>query len=78
MAGQSATAGHVKIGNDVTVGARGGVAVDIPPGQTASGAPHMRHRDWLRSTLIFRKLPEMNQTIKDLKNKIIELESKIK
>ena len=78
MAGQSATAGHVKIGNDVTVGARGGVAVDVPPGQTVSGAPHMPHRDWLRSTLIFRKLPEMNQTIKELKKKITELESKIK
>jgi UDP-3-O-[3-hydroxymyristoyl] glucosamine N-acyltransferase len=78
MAGQSATAGHVKIGNDVTVGARGGVAVDVPPGHTVSGAPHMPHRDWLRSTLIFRKLPEMNQTIKELKKKITELESKIK
>ncbi len=78
MAGQSATAGHVKIGNDVTVGARGGIAVDVPPGQTVSGAPHMPHRDWLRSTLIFRKLPEMNQTIKELKKKINELESKIK
>ena len=78
MAGQSATAGHVKIGNDVTVGARGGIAVDVPPGQTVSGAPHMPHRDWLRSTLIFRKLPEMNQTIKELKKKITELESKIK
>lgn len=78
MAGQSATAGHVKIGNNVTVGGRGGIAVDVPPGQTVSGAPHMPHRDWLRSTLIFRKLPEMNQTIKELKNKITELESKIK
>ena len=78
MAGQSATAGHVKIGNDVIVGARGGIAVDVPPGQTVSGAPHMPHRDWLRSTLIFRKLPEMNQTIKELKKKITELESKIK
>jgi len=78
MAGQSASAGHVKIGDDVTVGARGAVAVDIPPGQTVSGAPSMPHRDWLRSTLIFRKLPEMNQTIKDLKKKISELESKIK
>ncbi len=76
MAGQSASAGHVKIGDDVTVGARGGIAVDIPPGQTVSGAPSMPHRDWLRSTLIFRKLPEMNQTIKDLKKKISELESK--
>jgi UDP-3-O-[3-hydroxymyristoyl] glucosamine N-acyltransferase len=78
MAGQSATAGHVKIGNDVTVGARGGIAVDVPPGQIVSGAPHMPHRDWLRSTLIFRKLPEMNQTIRELKNKIDDLESKIK
>jgi UDP-3-O-[3-hydroxymyristoyl] glucosamine N-acyltransferase len=78
MAGQSATTGHVKIGDDVIVGARGGVAADIPPGQIVSGAPTMPHRDWLRSTLIFKKLPEMNQTIKDLKKKISELESKIK
>lgn len=77
MAGQSATTGHVKIEDDVIVGARGGITSDIPAKQIVSGAPHMPHRIWLKSSLIFQKLPELNKTVKTLQKKIDDLESKI-
>jgi len=77
MAGQSATTGHVKIENDAIVGARGAVTSDIPAKQIVSGAPHMPHRDWLKATLVFQKLPDLNKTVKSLQKKIEALESKI-
>ena len=78
MAGQSSTVGHVKVGDDVIVGARGGISADVPSGQIVSGAPHMPHRTWLKATRCFEKLPEMRKTINKLASKIRELESEIK
>jgi len=78
MAGQAATIGHVKVGDDVIVGARGGVSSDVPSGQVVSGAPHMPHKVWLRASRCFPKLPEMRKTISALEKKISDLETEIK
>ncbi|MCP4714207.1 MAG: UDP-3-O-(3-hydroxymyristoyl)glucosamine N-acyltransferase [Deltaproteobacteria bacterium] len=74
MAGQSAAAGHITIGDDVIVGGRGGASCDVPAGQIVSGAPHMPHKQWLRATKIFQKLPEMRKTLLTLEKRIKELE----
>jgi UDP-3-O-[3-hydroxymyristoyl] glucosamine N-acyltransferase len=76
--GQSASAGHVKIGDHVTVGGRGGVATDIKSGQVVSGVPAMPHRDWLRASMTFGKLPEMRRELSQLKHKIDQLEKQLK
>jgi len=48
MGGQSATAGHLKIGDFATVAARGGVTKSIEGGKVYSGFPLMLHSDWLK------------------------------
>lgn len=48
MGGQSATAGHLEIGDFATVAARGGVTKSIKGGETYSGFPLIKHKDWLR------------------------------
>lgn len=48
MGGQSATAGHLKIGDFATIAARGGVTKSIPGGKTYGGFPLMEHRLWLK------------------------------
>ena len=48
MGGQSATAGHLKIGDFTTVAARGGVTKSIEGGKVYSGFPLMLHSDWLK------------------------------
>ncbi len=48
MGGQSASAGHLKIGDFATVAARGAVVKDMQGGQIYGGAPAMRQRDWLK------------------------------
>ncbi len=48
MGGQSATAGHLTIGNFATIAARGGVTKSIEGGKVYSGFPLMLHKEWLK------------------------------
>ncbi len=48
MGGQSATAGHLSIGDFATIAARGGVTKSLEGGKTYGGFPAIEHRLWLR------------------------------
>lgn len=48
MGGQSATAGHLEIGDYATIAARGGVSKSVEGGKTYSGFPLLLHKDWLK------------------------------
>lgn len=48
MGGQSAAAGHLEIGDFATIAARGGVTKSIKGGETYSGFPLIKHKDWLK------------------------------
>lgn len=48
MGGQSATSGHLKIGDFATIAARGAAVKDMEGGQVYGGAPAMPQRDWLK------------------------------
>ncbi len=48
MGGQSATAGHLKIGDFATVAARGGVSKSIEGGKVYGGFPLVLQKDWLK------------------------------
>lgn len=76
--GQAGMAGHIKIGNDVTIAGRGGVAGDVPDGQVLSGTPAMPHKDWLKASMSFPKLPELRRDVQQMKKKLAELENLIK
>jgi UDP-3-O-[3-hydroxymyristoyl] glucosamine N-acyltransferase len=39
-----------------------------------SGSPVMPHKDWLRSQVLFAKLPEINKRLRELENKLSRLE----
>ncbi len=72
--GQVAIAGHVSIGDNVMIAARGGVSGNLKPNQILSGAPVMEHREWLKATMTFPKLPEMRKELLKLQRKVAELE----
>ncbi len=76
--GQSATAGHLTVGDNVMIGARGAAAGDVAPDQILSGAPLLPHKQWLRSTMVFPKLPEMRKDLQKMKKRLEELESLLK
>ncbi len=75
LAGQVGIVGHITIGDDVIVGAKTGVSADVPNGQIVSGYPHMPHRDWLKASRTFPRIPEMRLALKRLETKIQEIET---
>ena len=48
MGGQSATAGHLKVGAFATIAGKGGVTKSLQGGKTYAGFPAIEHRLWLR------------------------------
>lgn len=67
IAGQVGMAGHLKTPDRFTVTAQSGVSKCSPePGQIVSGSPAFPMRDNLRSSAIFRRLPELEKRIIEL------------
>ena len=77
IGGQSGISGHITVGNKVNIAAKTGVISCIDDGDTIMGYPSIGYRNFLRSSLIFRDLPEMNKTIQKLQKEIEELKAKL-
>jgi len=73
LAGQAGIPDHVKIADGCIIGAQAGVIGNLSKG-IYLGSPAMPHRDWLKSTALFARLPELNKRIKELEEKVMTLE----
>lgn len=76
LAGQAGVAGHLKIGDDVVLTAKSATSHDIPAGKVISGIPAFDNRDWLRSTAAFRRLGDIQRTVRELERRMKETDSK--
>lgn len=74
LAGQAGVAGHLTIGDDVVLTAKSATSHDVPAGKVISGIPAFDNRDWLRSTAAFRRLGEMQRTIRMLEKRLAAME----
>ncbi len=74
LAGQVGAAGHLTIGDDVVATAQSGIPHSIPAGETVSGYPAIRNRDWLKASALFRRLPELAQRLRRLERRMVSLE----
>ena len=74
MGGQSATTGHITIGDQVMVAARGGVHANLEKGAVVGGAPAIPVRQWAKSCAIFNKLPELQKLVKSNRKAIEAIE----
>jgi UDP-3-O-[3-hydroxymyristoyl] glucosamine N-acyltransferase len=66
MGGIVGVADHLTIGDRVMIGGHSGVASNIDAGKVVSGVPAFGHRDWLRSNLVFQRLPELERRLRAL------------
>lgn len=71
--GQVGLAGHIKIADNVTLGAQAGIISDVKESTTLLGAPAIHAKDFMRSSAIFNRLPEMYRTMGQLQREIEEL-----
>ena len=60
----------LKIGDDVVLTAKSATSHDIPAGKVISGIPAFDNKDWLRSTAAFRRLGEMQKTLRALERRV--------
>jgi UDP-3-O-[3-hydroxymyristoyl] glucosamine N-acyltransferase len=74
LAGQVGVAGHLTIGDDVVLTAKSATSHNVPAGKVLSGVPAFDNREWLRSTAAFRRLGEMQRTIRALETRLAALE----
>lgn len=75
--GQVGLAGHIRIANGTKIGAQGGILGDVKEENTAIlGSPAIEVKQFLRSSVIFRKLPEMKIKIDSLEKEIESLKKK--
>jgi len=78
IAAQAGTTGHLDIGDNVTIGGRAGVTKDIPANTRVSGFPAQDHDKQRRQHIHIRKLPEYCAKIKELEERLSQLEEAAK
>ena len=66
LAGQVGVAGHLEIGDRVVATAQTGIPNDVETGKVVSGYPAVDNRVWLKSSAIFKRLPELLKRIEAL------------
>lgn len=76
--GQVGMAGHIKIGDKVNCGAQAGITGNTKSGSTIIGSPAIDAKNFVKSSIYFKHLPEMAQEITNLKKEIDTLKEQIK
>lgn len=78
LAGQVGVSGHITVGKGTIATAQTGIPNSVEPGSFISGYPAISNRDWLKSSAVFRKLPELRKAIADLDARLAEVEARLK
>jgi UDP-3-O-[3-hydroxymyristoyl] glucosamine N-acyltransferase len=73
LGGQVGVSDHTKVESGTMIGAQSGVMGNVAKG-IYSGSPAIPHRDWLKAQAVIAKLPELHKRIRELEDKVRELE----
>jgi UDP-3-O-[3-hydroxymyristoyl] glucosamine N-acyltransferase len=76
LAGQVGVAGHLTLGTGVVATAQTGIPNSVDAGSLISGYPAIDNRDWLKSSAVFRRLPELRKAVADLQKRLEDLEKR--
>jgi len=69
LAGQVGVNNRVKVGNNVIASSKCGIHADVNDGEVISGFPAIPNKLWLRSSSIFKKLPDLAKKLRQLDKK---------
>lgn len=75
--GQAGFAGHITVGDKTFVGAQCGVNSSVKGDQSLIGSPAMEPKGFFKSTVLFKKLPDIYKQLNDLQKEIEALKSKL-
>ena len=71
--GQVGIAGHITIGDRTLVGAQAGIAGSVKGNVTIQGSPAFDAKGFMRSSVVFKRLPEMQSQLRDLQKEVAAL-----
>lgn len=78
IGGQVGVIGHISIADEVKIAAQSGIGASIKTkGEIVQGSPAYKVRDYQRSYVMFRKLPELKSEIESLKKELQQLKTKL-
>jgi len=78
LTGQVGAAGHLQIGDGAIVTPQTGLASSVEAGAIVSGSPAIDHKNWLKSSASFSRLPDIQKTVRSLEARVSELERALK
>jgi len=73
LTGQVGVAGHLEIGDGVVATAQTGIPNSIEAGKIVSGYPAIDNKQWLKSSAVFKRLPELLKRIEALEKRQSEV-----
>jgi UDP-3-O-[3-hydroxymyristoyl] glucosamine N-acyltransferase len=77
IGGQVGIAGHLTLGKRTQVGAKAGINFNTEENKQWHGSPAQPLKEWMRSTVIFKRLPDVDRRVRELEAKIAELSALI-
>lgn len=75
--GQVGVGGHLEVGDRVMATGQTGITHDIPAHTFVSGTPAIANAEWRKSSVLFRRLPELRKQVADLEARLRILESRL-
>jgi UDP-3-O-[3-hydroxymyristoyl] glucosamine N-acyltransferase len=67
--------GHLEVGDGARLGGQAGIIGDVAPGETVSGYPARRHRDYLRAMGRLFKLADLADRVKRVEKAVGSLQA---
>jgi UDP-3-O-[3-hydroxymyristoyl] glucosamine N-acyltransferase len=77
LGGQVGVTGHVRIGKGAMASAKTGITGNVEAGILVSGYPSLPNREWRKTQVLVRHLPELKRQVAELEQRIAELEEKL-
>jgi UDP-3-O-[3-hydroxymyristoyl] glucosamine N-acyltransferase len=77
MGGQSGVADHRTVADGIWIGAKTAVITDLTERGTYVGFPAIPQKEWLRQSVYLRRLKDNEKTIKDLQQRLLDLEKRM-
>jgi UDP-3-O-[3-hydroxymyristoyl] glucosamine N-acyltransferase len=74
--GQVGLAGHIKIADGTKIGAQAGIGSDVKETSVLLGTPAIDSRQFIRSSVVFKNLPEINIKIRTIEKELESLKKK--
>lgn len=75
--GQVGLAGHIHVADHVVFGAQAGVISDVEEATTLLGAPAINAKNFMRSSAIFNRLPDIYRSLGQMQREIEQLKKEI-